>query len=227
MKPPYGLLVFDLDGTLIDSSQDLAQSVNATRADAGLAPLSAATVASYVGNGAETLIRRALGAGAADDTVSRGLAFFLRYYRAHMLDHTVLYDGVREALHGWHASGLPMAVLTNKPEAFSRSLVAGLGVGHCFARVYGGNSFPAKKPDPRGLRSIMREFGFSPPATMMVGDSCVDVLTARNAGTACAGVSYGLRPEDFQRHPPDIVVDDMRELAAAMATHGQRGRAPA
>ena len=221
MLPAYGLLVFDLDGTLIDSTQDLAQSVNATRTDSGLPALPTATVASYVGDGAEMLIRRALGPDAPDEEVGRGLAFFLRYYREHMLDHTVLYEGVREALAAWRAAGLAMAVLTNKPERFSRDLVAGLGLGEWFARVYGGNSFQTKKPDPHGLRLIMRELGFGPARTLMIGDSSVDVLTARNAGTDCVGVSYGLRPQDFKQHPPDFLVDDMRELTAVMATRSR------
>ncbi len=226
MKPAYGLLVFDLDGTLIDSTQDLAQSVNAARADAGLPPLPTAVVASYVGNGADMLIRRALGPGASDQEVDRGLAFFLRYYREHMLDHTVLYEGVREALAAWRAAGLAMAVLTNKPERFSRDLVAGLGLGEWFAQVYGGNSFQTKKPDPHGLRLIMRELGFGPARTLMIGDSSVDVLTARNAGTDCAGVSYGLRPQDFKQDPPDFLVDDMRELASVMAASGRPDPVP-
>ena len=221
MQPVFELLVFDLDGTLIDSTQDLALSVNATRADAGLPALPTATVASYVGNGAEMLIRRALGPAASGAEVAQGLAYFLQYYRAHMLDHTVLYTGVREALATWEKQGLAMAVLTNKPERFSRDLVAGLGLGDIFAKIYGGNSFRTKKPDPHGLRRIMRELGFGAAKTLMIGDSSVDVLTARNAGTACAGVSYGLRPEDFDRHPPDFLVDDMRELVAVVGA-GER-----
>lgn len=226
MKPAYELLVFDLDGTLIDSTQDLAQSVNATRADAGLPPLPTAAIASYVGDGAEMLIRRALGTAASDDDVSRGLAYFLWYYREHMLDHTTLYKGVAEALAAWQAAGLAMAVLTNKPERFSRDLIAGLGLGECFARVYGGNSFQTKKPEPYGLCRIMRELRRSPERTLMIGDSSVDVLTARNAGTDCAGVSYGLRPEDFAQHPPDILVDDMRELAAMLVGSGRSDLVP-
>ena len=210
----YGLLVFDLDGTLIDSSLDLAQAVNATRAEAGLEPLGLPTVASYVGNGAEMLIRRALGPQASDAAVSDGLAFFLRYYRQHMLVHTKLYPGVREALETWRSLGKTMAVLTNKPVVFSRDLVQGLGVGDFFARIYGGNSFETKKPDPYGLQRIMRELGFDRERTLMVGDSSVDVATARNAGTACAGVTFGLRPEDFESFPPDYLVDDLRDLAA-------------
>ena len=214
LEASYDLLVFDLDGTLIDSTLDLALSVNATRAQAGLEPLDIERVSSYVGNGAEMLIRRSLGPGASDQDVRQGLLFFLRYYRENMLVNTRLYPGVREALEAWRSAGKTMAVLTNKPVVFSRDLVSGLGVANCFARVYGGNSFATKKPDPYGLRLIMSELGFGPDQSLMIGDSSVDVLTARNAGIACAGVTFGLRPEDFERHPPDVLVDDLRDLAA-------------
>lgn len=212
MDSRFGLIVFDLDGTLIDSSKDLTLSVNATRAHAGLPPLAMEAVASYIGNGAEMLIRRSLGPDAPEGAVWEGLAFFLQYYRENMLVHTKLYPGVREALDRWRRHGTAMAVLTNKPEGFSRELVAGLGLRDYFTSIYGGNSFETKKPDPHGLRLIMRETGFRPERTLMVGDSAVDVLTARNAGVACAGVTFGLRPEDFERHPPDLLVDDLRDL---------------
>lgn len=213
MESRYDLLVLDLDGTLIDSSLDLALAVNATRQRFGLDPLSLDQVASYVGNGAEMLIRRSLRSDASDHTVRDGLQFFLQYYREHMLVNTKLYPGVREALEGWRAAGKKMAVLTNKPVMFSRGLVAGLGIAEFFARLYGGNSFESKKPDPFGLQLIMRELRATPDRTLMIGDSSVDVLTARNAGTACAGVTFGLRPQDFERFPPDALVDDLRELA--------------
>ena len=212
MESRYDLLVLDLDGTLIDSSLDLALAVNATRQRFGLGPLSLDQVASYVGTGAEMLIRRSLRSDASDHTVRDGLQFFLQYYREHMLVNTKLYPGVREALEGWRAAGKKMAVLTNKPVMFSRDLVAGLGIAEFFARLYGGNSFESKKPDPFGLQLIMRELRATPDRTLMIGDSSVDVLTARNAGTACAGVTFGLRPQDFERFPPDALVDDLREL---------------
>ena len=216
MGSRFGLIVFDLDGTLIDSSMDLTLSVNAARASFGLPPLSMDTVASYVGNGAEMLIRRSLGPDAAEDAVWEGLHYFLTYYRENMLVHTVTYPGVREALDSWRATGTAMAVLTNKPERFSRDLIAGLGLKGYFEPIYGGNSFDTKKPDPYGLRRIMSERGFPPDETLMVGDSSVDVLTARNAGVSCAGVTFGLRPEDFERHPPDVLVDDMRDLEPSL-----------
>ncbi len=215
MDSRFGLIVFDLDGTLVDSSEDLALAVNATRQRFGLAPLSMETVASYVGNGAEMLIRRSLGlVEAPDAAVQDGLAFFLGYYRDNMLVHTKPYPGVREALASWQRADTAMAVLTNKPVRFSREMMTGLGMHHHFRCVYGGNSFATRKPAPYGLLRIMRETGFTPQRTLMVGDSSVDVLTARNAGVPCAGVTFGLRPEDFRIHPPDFLVDDLRELVA-------------
>lgn len=212
MESRYDLLVLDLDGTLIDSSLDLALAVNATRKRFGLDPLSLDQVAGYVGNGAEMLIRRSLQPDATDRSVQDGLQFFLQYYRENMLVNTKLYPGVREALEIWRAAGKKMAVLTNKPVRFSQDLVAGLGIADYFARVYGGNSFETKKPDPFGLNRIMQELRVAPARTLMIGDSSVDVQTARNAGTTCAGVTFGLRPQDFERYPPDALVDDLREI---------------
>ena len=212
MESRYDLLVLDLDGTLIDSSLDLALAVNATRKRFDLDPLSLDQVAGYVGNGAEMLIRRSLQPDATDRSVQDGLQFFLQYYRENMLVNTKLYPGVREALEIWRAAGKKMAVLTNKPVRFSQDLVAGLGIADYFARVYGGNSFETKKPDPFGLNRIMQELRVMPARTLMIGDSSVDVQTARNAGTTCAGVTFGLRPQDFERYPPDALVDDLREI---------------
>jgi phosphoglycolate phosphatase len=212
----FDLLVFDLDGTLIDSALDLALSVNAVRADADLEPLPHETVYTYVGNGAPMLIQRALDAEAADPRVERGLEFFYRYYHEHMLDNTDLYPGVREALDEWRDEGRGMAVLTNKPVRFTRHIIEGLGLNGRFGRVYGGNSFETKKPEPKGLEAIMRELNGVPAKTLMVGDSAVDVLTARNAKVTSAGVTYGLRPETFEEHPPDILVDSMPELAETL-----------
>jgi phosphoglycolate phosphatase len=205
------LLVFDLDGTLIDSKLDLALAVNATRADAGLGPLPHEIVYSYVGNGAPVLIRKALGAAASHEQVEQGLQFFLNYYREHMLDNTTLYPGVAAGLEQW-AGKKKLAVLTNKPERFSRMILEGLGVGKRFERIYGGNSFETKKPDPYGLIRLMGELDVPSPRTLMVGDSAVDVQTARNAGVRSCGVTYGLQPETFEQYPPDLLIDRMDEL---------------
>jgi phosphoglycolate phosphatase len=207
------LLIFDLDGTLIDSKQDLANSVNATRIHMGLPAIDSEVAASWVGNGAPVLIRRAMGPEAPEDEVERALAYFLAYYREHMLDHTVLYPGVREGLDLLRASGVRMAVLTNKPVRFSRDLVAGLGVDTHFFRVYGGNSFDQKKPHPIGIDTLREEAGATPAErTLMIGDSSVDIRTARNAGVAACGVTWGLQPESLSAEMPDLLVDRMEQL---------------
>jgi phosphoglycolate phosphatase len=205
------LLIFDLDGTLIDSKRDLADSVNATRVWGGLPPLSDEIVSSYVGNGAPVLIRRAF--PDADETIlARALQFFLDYYREHMLDATTLYPGVREALDRLHDANVPLAILTNKPVRFSVRLIEGLGLDQHFFRIYGGNSFEEKKPNPKGIEMLMEESKAERARTVMVGDSSVDILTARNAGVQACGVSWGFQPETFVEAPPDFVIDDMGRL---------------
>jgi phosphoglycolate phosphatase len=205
------LLIFDLDGTLIDSKRDLADSVNAMRVYLGEPHLADETVYSYVGNGASVLVRRAL-PGRDEEEIERGLRFFLDYYRDHMLDATTLYPGIREGLDELLAADVKMAVLTNKPVRFSEHLVKGLGLEKHFFRIYGGNSFEEKKPHPKGIELLMEESGIGRAQTIMVGDSAVDVMTARNAQVRACGVSWGFQPETFAAAPPDFVIDEMSEL---------------
>jgi phosphoglycolate phosphatase len=207
------LLIFDLDGTLIDSKLDLAVAVNAARAHMGLAPLENDLVDSYVGDGAPVLMRRALGPEASDEDVQRSLEFFLSYYREHKLDYTTLYPGVAETLDQLRDRGFKMAVLTNKPVGISQAILDGLGVGERFFRVYGGGSFEQKKPDPAGVEKLLAEAGAGRDEALMVGDSAVDVRTARNAGIRCCGVTYGFQPETLVTEPPDILIDRFEELA--------------
>ncbi len=178
----------------------------------GLPNISEQLVSSYIGDGAPVLMRRALGPAASDADVQRALEFFLAYYRDHMLDNTCLYPGVREALDGLLEGGAKMAVLTNKPVRISRAIIDGLGLGGHFFQVYGGNSFEQKKPDPVGIETLLTESGAARERTIMVGDSGVDVRTARNARVLACGVSYGFQPESFLQDPPDILVDEMSEL---------------
>jgi phosphoglycolate phosphatase len=211
-------LIFDLDGTLIDSKLDLAHSVSATVAHMGRPSLPHETIYSYVGNGASVLVQKALGEGVTDAEVEEGLRFFLSYYRAHMLDNTVMYPGVREGLEliAGHPMAVAMAVLTNKPVRFSKEILAGLGIARYFKYVYGGNSFATKKPDPEGANVLLRDLAASPKEAMIVGDSAVDVRTARNAGTWACGVSYGLGLEGLRAHPPDIMLESLVELEAVL-----------
>lgn len=206
------LLIFDLDGTLIDSQLDLAHAVNATRGHMGMAPLPNETVYSYVGQGAPVLVRRSLGPSASDTDVERGLAYFLQYYREHMLDNTVLYTGVRESLDAFLDAGKTMAVLTNKPVRFSEAIIEGLGLSRHFFRIYGGNSFEQKKPDPIGIDTLLRESGTGRDRTMMIGDSAIDIRTARNASVRAVGVTYGFQPETLKTDPPDILLDKLEDL---------------
>ncbi len=214
------LVIFDLDGTLIDSSRDLADSVNATRASLHLPPLEDATVYSYVGNGAPVLIRKALGPDYSDDEVQAALLYFLGYYRDHMLDNTVLYPGVRDVLDRFLGAGITMAVLTNKPVRFSQAIIDGLGLTAHFLRVYGGNSFDQKKPHPVGIETLLVDCGVSREKTIMVGDSSVDVQTARNAQVTACGVTWGFQPETFAEYPPDLLIHQPEELAARIIGRG-------
>ena len=202
--------VFDLDGTLIDSKLDLVLSMNATLEFLGRKPLSQEQIASYVGGGVLLLVKRALGAGASEEEVEKGIVFFLDYYKAHMLDNTVPYAGVFECLDA--LGGRSLAVLTNKPVKFSQAIIAGLNLTRYFQFIYGGNSFEKKKPDPVGLHTLLRDFNLSPRELMMVGDSDVDIQTARNAGTLSCGVTYGFGSARLPESAPDLLLDTLADL---------------
>jgi phosphoglycolate phosphatase len=205
------VLIFDLDGTLVDSALDLALSINATLKHMGREALDHATIYGFIGDGAPMLVKRSLGEGTTEKEVSDGLAYFLGYYRKHVLDNTVAYPGVREGLALMEKH--PMAVLTNKPVRFSEAILEGLGLAKYFRYVYGGNSFEKKKPDPMGVEILLRDLVAEPEDAMMVGDSDVDVKTARNAGIWSCGVTYGLGAKGMKEHPPDVMVDSLVELA--------------
>ena len=211
------LLIFDLDGTLIDSRLDLIHTVNATLRHLGRPQLPGDVIATYVGDGAPMLVRRALGDPDDQQLVQNALDFFLAYYREHKLDHTHVYPGIHEALSAMQVAknGQPrkMAVLSNKPVIPSRAIVNALALGPFFSQVYGGNSFPTKKPDPLGARRLLEENACSPKEAIIVGDSSNDVLTGRNAGLWTVGVSYGFAPQTLELTPPDVQVDSLRELA--------------
>jgi phosphoglycolate phosphatase len=208
------LVIFDLDGTLIDSRLDLIHSVNAMLRKFNRPELPGEVVASYVGDGAPMLVRRALGDPNDEKFVKEALDFFLAYYREHKLDNTHAYPGIPKALQQIQSNGTnrKMAVLSNKPVNPSRAIVEALGLANFFVHVYGGNSFDTKKPDPLGAKTLLSETGTSPANAMIVGDSSIDVLTGRNAGIATCGVTYGFAPHTLCEAPPDVVVDEPREL---------------
>ncbi len=215
------LLIFDLDGTLVDSRIDLANSVNAMLRHFGKAELPDEVIASYIGDGAPMLVRRALGDPDDESFVHSALEFFLLYYREHKLDYTYVYQGITESLdairNSRNGNPVKMAVLSNKPVFPSRAIVNALGLGSYFFQVYGGNSFHTKKPDPAGVQALLREAGAQPHETVIVGDSEIDVLTARNSGIYSVGVKYGFAPHTLENAPPDVLIDQPHELAEVLA----------
>ncbi len=221
------LVIFDLDGTLIDSRLDLVHSVNAALRHIERPELPDDVIASYVGDGAPILIQRALAGGlggeAMDEAmVRKGLEYFLAYYRAHKLDHTTVYAGIREALaavrnsSGGNGASRKLAVLSNKPVVPSRAIVEALGLGPFFVQVYGGNSFVTKKPEPEGARRLLEENGVRPEQAVMVGDSHVDIRTGQNAGMHTIAVTYGFAPHTLEACHPDVFVDAPGELAEVL-----------
>ena len=219
------LVIFDLDGTLIDSRLDLVHSVNAALRHIGRPELPDDVIASYVGDGAPILIQRALGGEAVDEAIVRqGLQFFLSYYREHKLDHTTVYEGVKESLAnvqlGSNGTRRKLAVLSNKPVVPSRAIVEALGLGPFFTQIYGGNSFATKKPDPEGARQLLAEYGVAPEHALIVGDSHTDIETGHNAGLWTVAVTYGFAPQSLEEALPDVTVDSPQELATIFARGG-------
>jgi phosphoglycolate phosphatase len=210
------LVIFDLDGTLIDSRLDLVHSVNAMLRHMQRAELPEGLIATYVGDGAPMLVRRALGDPTDENLLKQALDYFLSYYREHKLDHTTVYDGIPEALAAirttHNGAQRKLAVLSNKPVNPSRAIVEALGLGSFFFQVYGGNSFASKKPDPLGVRTLMEEAEALPAQTLIVGDSSIDVVTGRNAGLHTCAVTYGFAPHTLRDAPPDVLLDSPQEL---------------
>jgi len=212
------LLIFDLDGTLVDSRQDLSNSINAMLRHYGKAELPCNVIASYIGDGAPMLVRRALGDPDDEGLVPEAIDFFLAYYREHKLDHTYVYEHVLETLRklaGKNGANptRKMAVLSNKPVQPSRAICEHIGPSRFFFQIYGGNSFHTKKPDPLGVETLLGEAGVRPEEAAIIGDSDIDVITARNSGIYSVGVSYGLAPHTLESAPPDVLVDSANEWA--------------
>ena len=225
------LLIFDLDGTLIDSREDLANSINAMLIHFGKKELPHEVIASYIGDGAPMLVRRSLGDPDDENFVQDAVLYFMSWYREHKLDNTYVYDGVKEALDAIQKSrdgssgqgnqALKMAVLSNKPVGPSRAIVEALGLGPYFFQVYGGNSFHTKKPDPAGVQALLEEARVEAEETVIIGDSDIDVLTARNSGIYSVGVTYGLAPHTLEDAPPDVLIDKPHELALVLGSREQ------
>lgn len=214
------LLVLDLDGTLVDSSRDIAASVNDTLQllRPGSASISLDRILDFVGEGARLLVERSLDeARLVGLPIEAALAVYLDCYQERLLDTTRLYPGVGDALAALGTTDTQLAVLTNKPGDMSRTILEGLGVSAHFARILGAGDVPARKPDPSGLLALLAELGIARPEAWMVGDSATDVQTARAAGVRVAGVAWGFHPQALRAAGPDRVLDhpgDLVRLAA-------------
>ncbi len=208
------LLFFDLDGTLVDSSRYLAAATNAAlqRLLPGTPEIPLPVVISFVGEGARVLVERALRHARSGIPADEVLPVFFECYSERLLDTTRLYDGIREALDA--LAGQTLAVLTNKPGHFSRRILEGLGVAPRFARIWGAGDVPARKPDPGGLLRLAAELGADPAEAWMIGDSAIDVRTARAAGVRIAGALWGLDPPALQAAGPDRLLAHPREITA-------------
>ena len=211
------LLVFDLDGTLVDSSRDIAAATNAAirRVAPGAAEIPLEAILSFVGEGARLLVERSLrhaGLGLSADEV---LPVYVECYAERLLDTTRLYPGVEEALDA--LAGPVLAVLTNKPGDFSRRILEGLGVARCFARILGAGDVPSRKPDPGGLLRLMADAEATSGETWMVGDSATDVAVARAAGVRVAGVTWGFHPVALRAAAPDRLIARPLDLACLLA----------
>lgn len=216
---PFSHVIFDLDGTLVDTRTDLAAATNYMLATLGLPTLSLAQVESYIGHGVHALVRRALGASNAH-LADQGVDLFLAYYREHLHDTSCPYPGVASLLAAAHARGLVLSLLTNKPEALSRALLIGLGLAPFFVAVVGGDTLSVQKPHPQGVFYLQGLTGIPLEQTVLVGDSAVDVATGRAAGVATCGVTWGYGAGEFLLAWPQFVVDSPEQLHHLLCRSG-------
>ena len=219
-----GTVVFDLDGTLVDTSPDLTAALNHSLVAMGRPAVDAATVRHLVGHGARALIERglALSGGGGEPAVARALPLFLDYYAAHVADGSRPYPGAEAMLEALAGAGVRLAICTNKPVALSRALIAALGWSGRFAVNLGGDSLAVRKPDPAPLLAAIAAVGGDPGDAVFVGDSIVDMATARAAGVPVVAVSFGFADRPVAALGADRVIDDFDELTEALASL-QRG----
>ncbi|MBI4024351.1 MAG: phosphoglycolate phosphatase [Verrucomicrobia bacterium] len=208
----FDAVLFDLDGTLIDSAADIAAAVNHVRSEMGLTRLPSDLVRSYVGDGVRSLMERALQTTDAA-IMDRAISLWRPHYAAHCLDQTRLYPGVQDVLEKLALMRLPLGIVSNKPAAPSEAILRGLGVREAFLAVVGGDTTPKRKPDPEPLRYAAAQMRIESNRVLVVGDSPNDILGARNAGYTSCGVLWGLgseaavreaQPDHLVRHPDEI-----------------------
>ncbi len=216
-EPRFAAVLFDLDGTLVETRQDIATGINLALADRGLPPLPVDRVARHVGRGARVLVTRCLEdsgiAGPSPDEVESAYLGFHRHYVAHLLDTTVVYPGISRLCDRLGRAGISMAVVTNKPIDPARRILSGLGLSAYFPVVLGGDSLPQRKPDPTPLLHAIECLGADAKRAVMVGDSEIDIGAARAAGVAVAAVTWGFVSRDLlESASPDHLADDAGNL---------------
>lgn len=213
MSYSYPLVIFDLDGTLVDSAADIAEALNRTLQDWQLPRVPESTVLTWIGDGVRRLVEQAFTAAHSDIDLDRVMPGFMRHYAECLLRSPRLYEGVAPALEALRARQVPLAICTNKPSAMVAPLLAHLGIEHHFAMVLGGDSLPERKPSGAPLRHIADAFNVAPGAALMVGDSITDYRAAVDAGMPVALVRYGYpRGLDLETVDAVAVVDDLRAL---------------
>jgi phosphoglycolate phosphatase len=211
------LVVFDLDGTLIDSAPDMHRAVNLMLADRGLASLTLPEIRSMVGDGASALIARALAARqCVNADPSTALEQFLKHYEAEPTAGTRTFQGVSATLERLQAAGLRLAVCTNKPSRLTAMILERLGIARFFVRIVAGDTLPFRKPDPRALLEVINGFRVAKAATVMVGDSEVDAATAHGAGVPFVLMTYGYHRGPIEDISSVATLDQFHELATLL-----------
>ncbi|AOT08697.1 phosphoglycolate phosphatase [Pseudoalteromonas luteoviolacea] len=219
------VLLFDLDGTLIDSVPDLALSLNQMLNALDMKPFPTDTIRSWVGNGAAVLTKRALSGSIdinpdLDETyVEKALSIFLSYYEQNVCVETTLYPNVKNTLASLHSGGYRLVIVTNKPEQFVRPILKHLGLNDFFEMVVGGDSLPKRKPDPMQLTYVCETLGVTPSSCLMVGDSKNDIFAATAADMQSIGLTYGYNHgEDINSHGASLVLDDFADIIKTLDT---------
>lgn len=204
------LILYDLDGTLVDTREDIARAANHMRSEMGMDPLPREAICRFVGLGLRQLMQGCL---ETEDPgrIEQGTKLYRAHYTQHLLDHAVLYPSVREVLD--HFRGRTQAVVTNKPNPYSREILEALGVAGYFMEILAGDSEYPKKPDPAGILAVMARAVAIPAQTLWVGDSPIDVQTGARAGIQTVGVAHGFSPrEELAASGPDELVEDFSQL---------------
>ena len=213
------LIFYDLDGTLVDTRKDIAGAVNHMLSQFGKPLLNEREISQFVGRGLHHLIKSCLKTE-DEREIEKGSAIYRAHYSKHMLDHSKLYPGVKRILDFF--KNQKQIVLTNKPNPFSQKLLEALGVAHYFEEIIAGNSSYPKKPDPGAILALIKKEKVSPKETLFIGDSPIDIETARRAGIEVAVVTHGFAEEDeLKSAVPDLIVKDFGELLSQIRKQGR------